>query len=337
MLLRHETESGERSVISILDKRLAIVTGKGGTGKSTVCAGLALAAAKEGKRVLLIECDSRSGSKARITEIFGTPPVQENPREVYPNIFAANLSGEAPLKYYVVNKVRFESIYNLAFALPFVRNTMDFFPAIKEFFIMYRIAKFVADRRSGKYAWDIVIFDGPTTGHSLFYLQSPKMILDMLKVGAFANDARFTYETIVGRDTTTFNVVTLAEEMPVNETVQLIRNAKVSLDVPLGMVFINMVNRSPLADGLGEKLKQASGDPGFLNAAASFMGSEQAAGFALEAAAFQRERSRLNQHYIDRLLKEEMRFLQLPYVYSRNFDVNTIIGISDVIRKGLAV
>ncbi len=301
-----------------------------------MCAGLALAAAKQGKRVLLIECDSRSGSKARITEIFGTPPVQEHPREVYPNIFAANLSGDAPLKYYVVNKVRFESIYNLAFALPFVRNTMDFFPALKEFFIMNRIAKFVAERKAGRHAWDLVIFDGPTTGHSLFYLQAPKMILDMLKVGAFANDARFTYDTIVGKDTTTFNVVTLAEELPVNETVQLIRNAKDTLDVPLGIVFINMVNRSPLADGMGDKLTEAIKDPKFRQAASGFLGGEPATDFITEAAAFQRERSRLNRHYVDKLLKEEMGFLQLPYIYSKNFDVNTIIGISEVIRKGLA-
>jgi len=236
----------------------------------------------------------------------------------------------------VVSKVRFEAVYNVAFALPFVRNTMDFFPALKEYFIMHRIAKFVSEKRNGRYAWDIVIFDGPTTGHSLFYLQSPKMIFDMLKVGAFARDARFTYDTIVGKDTTTFNVVTLAEEMPVNETVQLIRNAKVSLDVPLGMVFVNMINRSPLANGLGEKLKQAAGDARFRQTAGSFLGSAPAAEFALEAAAFQRERARLNQHYVDKLLKEEMRYLQLPFIYSRNFDVNTIIGISEVIRKGLA-
>lgn len=321
--------------INILNRRLLIVTGKGGTGKSTVCAGLALAAVKQGKRVLLVECDSRSGSKARITEIFGTPHVDADPREVYPNIFAANLSGDAPLRHYVVSKVRFESIYNLAFRLPFVRNTMEFFPGVKEFFIMHRIAQFVNERSRGRLAWDLVIFDGPTTGHSLFYLQAPKMIRDMLKVGAFTRDAALTHDTIVSGDNTSFNVVTLAEEMPVNETIDLIRNAKLSLDVPLGYVFINMINSSPLANGLGERLREASADTGFQRAAAGFLGGEQAVRFATEAAAFQRERARLNQSYVDKLLREDMRYIQLPFIYSRNFDINTIIGISEVIRKGV--
>lgn len=320
--------------MNLLDKRLLIISGKGGVGKSTICAAIARMAAEKGRRVLLIEADTRSDSKARITEIFGTPRVGHEPREVSPNIFAVNLDADSCMKDYVVGKVKVEMIYSAAFRFPFVRNTMNFFPGVKEFMIMHRIMTLERERdRSGKLRWDHVIFDGPTTGHSLFYLQCSKVLMDILRAGAFYRDARQVHETIVDPQKTCFNVVTLAEEMPVNETVDLIRNAERVLDVPLGYVFINAVHEHvfPYSNGVAagrEGLDQLQDDPTGKQRLAKSLGSESAVEALLECAAFQTERAETNRHHIDRLLGEKMRYLQIPFIYSKNFDLNTIDGIA---------
>ncbi|MEW6775486.1 MAG: ArsA-related P-loop ATPase, partial [Bdellovibrionota bacterium] len=284
---------------------------------------------------------TRTDSKARITEIFGTPRVGFEPREVYPNIFAVNLDADSCMKDYVVRKVRIEMIYNAAFRFPFVRNTMNFFPGIKEFMIMYQIMCLEGARdRSGKPRWDLVIFDGPTTGHSLFYLQCAKVLVDILQAGPFYRDALKVHETIIDPQKTCFNVVTLAEEMPVNETIELIRNAKQVLDVPLGYVFINAVQEHVFQESNGIPAARPGVDKIRADAAgaakmAGGLGGTEAVQALLECAAFQTERADLNRQYIDKLLSEPMRFVEIPFIYSKNFDLNTIDGIAKTIGTRL--
>lgn len=327
--------------MDLFQKRLLIVSGKGGVGKTTICAALARLMAGRGRKVLLVEADTRADSKARITEIFGTPHVGFDPREVYPNIFAVHLDADACMKDYVVHKVRLEMIYNAAFRLPFVRNTMNFFPGIKEFMIMHRIMRLEGMHdRSGAPRWDHIIFDGPTTGHSLFYLQCSKVLVDILRAGPFARDAQHVHDTIVNPEKTCFNVVTLAEELPVNETLDLVRNARQVLDVPLGYVFINAVQSHVFPEPNGipagregiEALEADAAGRGRIEAA---LGGPAAAEALLECATFQTDRAEINRQNVDRLLGVPMRYLRVPFIYSRNFDLNTIDGIARTIGEGL--
>lgn len=327
--------------MNLLDKRILIVSGKGGVGKSTICAALARMAAKAGKRVLIVEADTRSDSKARITEIFNTPDVGFTPREVFPNIHAANLDADACMKDYVLQKVRLEMIYNAAFRFPFVRNTLHFFPGVKEFMIMHRIMCLEQQRNSdGSPRFDQVIFDGPTTGHSLFYLEISQLFVDILKAGFFARDAKKVIDSIIDPDKTCFNVVTLAEEMPVNETVDLLRNARATLDIPLGYIFINAIQPSVFGaiEGVGsehEGLEKLKADETGSAGLADFLGSPGAVDALLETAAFQSERSEINRRQIKRLTEHPMRFMKIPFIYSKNFDLNTIDGIAETISNGM--
>ena len=327
--------------MNLLDKRILIISGKGGVGKSAICAALARMSARAGKRVLIIEADTRSDSKARITEIFNTPQVGFEPREVYPGIHAANLDADSCMKDYVLQKVRIEMIYNAAFRFPFVRNTLHFFPGVKEFMIMHRIMCLEQERdHSGRLKYDQVIFDGPTTGHSLFYLKVPDLFVNILRAGFFARDAKKVHNAIVNPAQTCFNVVTLAEEMPVNETLDLLRNAKASLEIPLGYIFINAVQPHVFAgiEGAGserEGLDKLKSDAASVEKLAAALGSTGAVEALIETAAFQSERAEINREQIARLLQHDMRFMQIPFVYSRNFDLNTIDGIADTISKGM--
>lgn len=328
--------------MNLLDKRILIISGKGGVGKSTICAALARMSARAGKRVLIVEADTRSDSKARITEIFNTPDVGFEPREVFPNIHAANLDADSCMKDYVLQKVRLEMIYNAAFRFPFVRNTLHFFPGVKEFMIMYRIMCLEQARSSsGKPRYDQIIFDGPTTGHSLFYLEISQLFVDILKAGFFARDAKKVIDSIIDPDKTCFNVVTLAEEMPVNETLDLLRNAKAALDVPLGYIFINAIQPSLFGEIEGveserEGLEKLKSDAAGREKLADALGDAGAIESLLETAAFQSERSDINRRQIERLLQHPMRFMKIPFIYSKNFDLNTIDGIADTISQGMA-
>lgn len=321
--------------MDILSRRLVIISGKGGTGKTTVCAALARLAAQGGKRVLLVEADTRADSKARITEIFGTPRIGFQPGEVSPGIWAANLDADSCMKSYVVGKVRLEMLYNAAFRFPFVRNTLHFFPGIKEFMIMYQILRLVTETdRSGRPRWDLVIFDGPTTGHSLFYLQIPKMMADILKAGPFARDAGQIHETLINEQTSCFNVVTLAEEMPVNETIELLGNAEQSMRVPLGYVFVNAIHEHALSEGR-ETLDALRADERGREQVAGALGGAGAVEALLECASFQTERAEINRRHIERLERQDFRSLPIPYIYSKNFDLNTIDGIARTLSHGM--
>ena len=222
---------------SILDRRLLFFTGKGGVGKSTVTAATALLAAEHGKRVLLVEVDAKNN----LTALFEHAPVGFEPRQVHPGIYAMQMDTEASLRVYLKVQAKvpvFGRIGPMARAFDFVATAA---PGVKEILTVGKVCWELKESLAGRADWDLIVVDAAATGHVISQLDAPGAIKELVQVGPVRNQTDWMVELLSDPALTALNVVTAAEEMPVNETIELVARARQELDVPLGVVIVNRV------------------------------------------------------------------------------------------------
>ncbi len=225
-----------------LDRRLLFFTGKGGVGKSTIAAATAVHAAANGKRVLLVEVDDKGNAAA----LFEHPPVGFDPVEVHPGVHALQMRTEASLREYLKQNLRVPVLGRLgpiAHMLEFVANAA---PGVKEILTIGKICWEVRESIEGRASWDLVIVDAAATGHVVAQLDSPRAIRELVQVGPVRSQTEWMTELLADPSITALNVVTTPEEMPVNETIELVATVREELEVPLGAVIVNRVLPEPL-------------------------------------------------------------------------------------------
>ena len=222
---------------ALLDRRLLFFTGKGGVGKSTVTAATALLAAEQGKRVLLVEVDAKNN----LTALFEHAPVGFEPRQVHPGVYAMQMDTEASLREYLKVQARvpvFGRIGPMARAFDFVATAA---PGVKEILTVGKICWELRESLNGRADWDLIVVDAAATGHVISQLDAPGAIQELVQVGPIRNQTGWMVELLSDPALTALNVVTSPEEMPVNETIELVARARQELDVPLGVVIVNRV------------------------------------------------------------------------------------------------
>ncbi len=221
----------------LLGRRLLVVTGKGGVGKSTVAAALALVAARRGKRVLVVDVDA----KGTIAERFEAGTVGFKPREVMPGVSVMAMDTEASLAEYLRLNLRIPILGRLgplAGMLDFVATAA---PGVKEILTIGKVCWEVRESIEGRADWDIVVVDAAATGHVIAQLGAADAIRDLVAVGPVRGQTAWMSELLSDPAITALNVVTTPEEMPVQETIDLVARARQELDVPLGAVIVNRV------------------------------------------------------------------------------------------------
>lgn len=243
--------------------RLHIVTGKGGTGKTTVAAALALALARDGKRVLLVEVEERQA----IAQLFDLPPLPYEERRIATapgggEVRALAVDVEAALLEY------FALFYNLGFAARSLRRmgAVEFAttlaPGLRDVLLTGKIKETVTRRdRAGRNAYDVVVVDAPPTGRVVTFLNVTVAMADLARRGPIRNQADGVAQLLHSSDTCV-HVVTLLEDMPVTETVEAVAQLRAA-DLPVGTVVVNRT----LADYLPADLL-ATAAVGSLDAAA---------------------------------------------------------------------
>jgi anion-transporting ArsA/GET3 family ATPase len=225
----------------LLARRLLFFTGKGGVGKSTVTAAVALLAAEQGRRVLLVEVDA----KGNITALFEHAPVGFDPVEVYPGIHAMQMRTEASLREYLKLNLRVPVLGRLgplASMLEFVATAA---PGVQEILTVGKVCWEVRESIEGRAEWDLVVVDAAATGHVLAQLDSPRAIRELVHVGPVRTQTDWMAEILSDPALTALNVVTSPEEMPVSETIDLIERARRDVEVPLGAIVMNRVLPEP--------------------------------------------------------------------------------------------
>ena len=219
-------------------KRFLIVTGKGGVGKTTVCAAEALALAQKGKRVLVCMCNA----KERLSTMLGSELIGSQVKAVAPNVWAVNMDPDVALEEYGMMMLKSRALYKLLFDNKYVRTFFRAVPGMQEWAMLGKAWWHTTEtREDGSPRFDVVILDAPATGHGLDMLRVPKVIVEIVPSGLLRRDAEIAWKMFQDEKTSSVVLVTLPEEMPTTETIELAHAIKDELGLPIGKIVVNMV------------------------------------------------------------------------------------------------
>lgn len=221
---------------SLSQQRLLIVTGKGGVGKSSVSAALALASALKNQRTLFCEINTEE----RISQFLGKSEVGEEITQLEENLWGVNLRPAQAMREYALMRLKLEFLYKLVFENPLVRNFLRFIPSLSELVMLGKLLYHVKEtQKDGSPRFHRVIMDAPATGHAISFLRVPQVILETVPPGPMAKEARWMRDLLIAPDMTAAVLVTLPEEMPVNETLDLAKVLRDEVQVQPGAVILN--------------------------------------------------------------------------------------------------
>jgi anion-transporting ArsA/GET3 family ATPase len=224
------------------------VTGKGGVGKTTVVAAMAARFAEQGKRVLVGE----TSPKEHLSGLFGRASLPTQITELSPRLFGVLLDADVALKEYGALVLKSERLVSALFDNKLVRGFFHGAPGLKEWAALgkawYHSTETLAD---GSPRFDVVILDAPATGHGLDMLRVPKTIIELSAPGVLRTDAERAWAQFRDPLQSGVVVVSLAEEMPANESIELCSALDSELHLPLAAVIVNQV--VPLIFGPAER------------------------------------------------------------------------------------
>ena len=222
---------------TLLSSRLILVTGKGGTGKTSLSAAIGIMSAKQGRRTLIVEVDNFHPS---LTRLFGAKPVYV-PRQVSDNLFICNLTWMSALKDWLKATVKSRRITRLILDNRMATVFLDATPGAREIVILSKIISLMED-------FDQVVVDLPASGHALGILRVPRTATRLMRSGPVREKAEQILE-VFREASTSLAIIGLPEEMVVNETLELWE--KIHREVPeiqAPKIFLNRSSPPSLTD-----------------------------------------------------------------------------------------
>lgn len=219
-----------------LDRRFLFITGKGGVGKTTVTAALALKLAAQGKRVLCAACNA----KERFSTLFGVPALGPEIAPLTTNVWGVNMEPGQAMAEYGMMILRSRTLYKSVFDNRYVRSFFRATPGLYEWAMLGKAWFHTTEQLDdGRPRFDVVLLDAPATGHGLDMLRVPKVIVDIVPPGILRRDADRAWAMFRDSSQSGVVVVTLPEDMPVNETLELIGSLETELHLPVAEVVVN--------------------------------------------------------------------------------------------------
>lgn len=300
------------------EKRFVIFTGKGGVGKTTISSAFALACAKRGERTLLIEINTTD----KMGRLFGSGASTEI-TEVEENLFAVNVTPSSAMEEYALMMLKVRLIYKAVFENRIVSSFLRAVPGLNELVMLGKAYYHAIEMEDGSHVWDKVVVDAPATGHGIFFLQIPSVITSILESGNMYEEASRMEAVLGDPEFTALNIVTLPEEMPVNETFMMRDAARDKLRIGVASVIANGVwpprfgaERAALIDKVRGEL-HANDAP-------------EVAQF-LDAAAFRADRETIQATHLERLATIDTGVVQVPYHFVERVDFQVLTRIAETL------
>lgn len=295
----------------LLDRRLLLVTGKGGVGKSTVAAALALRLAAAGLRTLLCEVNA----DRRLGRMLGHPEVGPEVTPVEPNLALVDLDPDASMREYVLSKIPSERVYRAVFENRLVRYFLRFIPALAETVMLGKVMWHLRQWPDAPGGFDRIVLDLPATGHALTLLGVPHSLVSALPSGPMSTEADWMLELLTDPAVTSAVLVSLPEELPVNETLELAQALRSRLKIRIGAVVLNQSVQSRFGPG---DLAALSGRPGLTALAQAY-----------------EEDARRTEGSVERLRAIDPPLVQLPRLVSPALGRAELEALGDVLAEGL--
>lgn len=245
--------------MDIFDRRLVLVVGKGGVGRSTVAAAIASECADRGRKTLLYETNAND----RFGAFFQKSAVSTDPVQLAPNLFAINATPASALAEYGLMILKFKTVYEMVFENRVTKAFLRAIPGLDEYALLGKLWFHTTEEKRGKPVWDTIVFDMPASGHSISMLRVPWVIVDTVPEGPLTRDARTIKGLLTDPVRTATILVTLAEEMPVNEACEL--EAKLTqLGIVPQQLIANQIypDRFPAGSPVGRVLEALVASPG---------------------------------------------------------------------------
>jgi anion-transporting ArsA/GET3 family ATPase len=311
---------------SLLDRKLLLVTGKGGVGKSTVAAALGLAGARSGRRTIVVEV----GQESRMPEMFAVDAApQGTPVDLAEGLQGITIDPERAI---------LEWLQSLGGRVPgrliASSGTFQYFaaaaPGSKELVTMVKIWQLTRDsKRTRRGASnDLVVVDAPSTGHALALLASPQTFGAIARVGPIAGQTREVEDLLRDPERSGYVAVALASEMAVTEAMEIQEGLKRQLGRDLSAVIVNGVlpKRFTAAElGRIEALRTKSD-----NSAQTELRTSAAV-----AARAVHERARLQQNQLARVRRGGLRSVSVPFIWDGRLDSRSIGSIAERLGRSL--
>lgn len=217
------------------------MTGKGGVGRTTIAAGLAVAAAQLGRRVLLTEIGEPDGDYSPLARLFGRDNLPELPEEIGSGVSACVLHARLGHEAFLADVLPVPALVKAGMRSKALRRFLDMAPSFKEMGVFNYLLTLLKERdREGGYAHELVIVDMPATGHTLALTGLPETLLQIVPVGPVAEALREGQEILNNPATGAACVVTLPETLPVTESLELIEGLR-ETNMPIGAALVNKI------------------------------------------------------------------------------------------------
>lgn len=221
----------------LLDLEFITVIGKGGVGKTTVTAALALAAAARGKRVLIAMCNV----KERLSWLLEVAPIGPDVRHPMPNVDAVNMTPSHALAEYGMMILKVRALYHAIFENRWVSAFLRGTPGIEAWSMLGKAFWHSSQDllEDGRRRYDLVILDAPATGHGLEMLRVPKVLVEVAPPGLLRREAERAWELFHDAQRAGIALVTLPEDMPTSETLELYDIVTRELELPVASLVVN--------------------------------------------------------------------------------------------------
>ncbi len=301
---------------------VVIVAGKGGVGKTTVTATLAVVAARAGLSVLIVEVEGKSG----LPSMFGAPALGYEELELEPRVTARFLTPDAALVDYLVSHgmKRISKRLVASGALEVVATAV---PGMKDILVLGKVKSLEEQR-----AADLIVVDAPAAGHAITFLLSARGLLDAVRVGPIRKQASDVVELISNPARCQVMLVTSPEETPVSEAVETAFAIEDRAGVALAPIVVNGCFDA-LPVGVSARVDDILSDA---SVSGRFVSGREAHDLAA-AAEFREQRQRIQHEQVERLgATLPLAQIPLPFVFTPDIGRKQLDELADSFERGVA-
>ena len=309
----------------MIQRKLHFVLGKGGVGKTTMAAALASTFARRGRRTLAVEMDAAG----RLPIMLGGAGPAAQPEIVGRNLSVLSLDGRTALEEYLGLVIPVKRVLTTIFSSRIYQYFVAAAPGLKELMTVGKIWYEATREEHGGPRWDAIVVDAPATGHGLQYLAMPQVAHDTFGAGLVQREAGRVAALLRDPAATAVHLVTLAEDMPVVETLETHAKLAGELGLPAGRVIVNRVHgRAFPAEVVGRVREGAAGATGrqreLLEAVADRAAEES--GWA-----------EINREQLERLRQAlgAEALIEVPFLYSEEFGARELERVGQVLEQAL--
>lgn len=287
------------------DKRLIIVGGKGGVGKSVIAAALALLAARQGKKTLLLGVDTLD----RFEALLGYQGEEKSLKVVEDKLYSTILNPKSVANDFIETHIPIRTLSKKIANSGLFKYWFEATPMLSELLMLGKIWKLATETKtlSSKPVWDCIVVEAPATGHSLGLLGASETAAQLL-VGPMRSKADEITAMLRDPEFTSLVIATLAEDMPVAEALELRKKATEQLGMTVGAVIVNAIFPKILETSDTEVLDNSREEI-----------PEGLLGPLKEATAYASERRERAEHFLNMVRAECKNCVELPFLLSEQF------------------